>query len=104
MKQFREIYDIMYKWENLLADAYDSGLEIRAGVFFYDPKTKAYNDEFKDNALNVITELKKYSLAMRRIGVGVAAITCLLLHPNKTKKAGELIRQSYKKGIDLTNS
>ena len=106
MKQFREMYGVISKFDDILADAYNMGIEIRAGHFFFDPKTKLYNSELRERMLEVQKERVNVSESLKgdnfydrfenKLSYWFAEFTSYLFHPVKTEKAKRLFKKALK--------
>ena len=104
MKQIRNMYEVISTYDKILAEAYNRGLEMRAGHFFYDPETKSYNDELRKKMLKVQNKREVVNVSLKRdnfydkfenkLNYWVAEFMSYLFHPVKTEKAKQLYRKA----------
>ena len=47
IRHFREAYNLLRDYNHLIKEAQSQGFIVKLDKFFYDPRTKSYNDEFR---------------------------------------------------------
>lgn len=95
MVYFRLLYQHIAGQALLVLEAKERGLELKLDEFFYDPKTGAYNSEFRERLLQGEEEFREELKRRRPLKVGryryiaeaiLADILFTLSHPIETYK------------------